>query len=219
MDTIEMRIGSLCWNFVSKDVFERMEFQFPPAFWRKMHFSFRFLYVIFDIRMKKTLVLLSLLAVVLCREYKVYKQLDCGGNDIRQEHTNDVRTHSSERPPLFTHRLKSWSVFATTRSNVLVSTHMAGWRRLAPTWSCRLAWILTWMLTVVHFISSRKSLWCLVYIPTGEEPEILLWPMPSEYHSGDKIVTIDPVKLHFRSNIHSDELDEATRRYVALSRS
>ena len=91
-----------------------------------MRFSLRFLYVIFDIRMKKTLVLLSLLAIVLCREYKVYKQLDCGGNDIRQEHTDDVCMHSLEWPPQFTHRLKSLSVFATTRSNVLVSTRMVG---------------------------------------------------------------------------------------------
>ena len=40
--------------------------------------------------------------------------------------------------------------------------------------------------------------------------------MPSEYHSGDKVMTIDPVKLRFHMNIQNEDLAEATRRYASL---
>lgn len=36
--------------------------------------------------------------------------------------------------------------------------------------------------------------------------------MPSEYHSGDAIITIDPINLRFHMNVESEELREATQR-------
>ena len=68
--------------------------------------------------------------------------------------------------------------------------------------------------SLLFLLTFLPHLYLIVYIPTGEEPEVLLWPMPSEYHSGDKVMTIDPVKLRFHMNIKNEELAEATRRYI-----
>ena len=51
-----------------------------------------------------------------------------------------------------------------------------------------------------------------VYVPSGEEPDVLLWPMPSDYHSGESVSTIDPLNLRFHSNFQSDELTAAISR-------
>ena len=58
----------------------------------------------------------------------------------------------------------------------------------------------------------------LVYIPTGEEPEVLLWPMPVQYRSGNDTIAIDSIHLRFRSNIQSEELHNAIVRYFVLIR-
>lgn len=53
----------------------------------------------------------------------------------------------------------------------------------------------------------------LVFIPSGEEPDMLLWPMPASYKSGDAVVAIDPLHIRFTSNYFSEELRLATVRF------
>ena len=38
--------------------------------------------------------------------------------------------------------------------------------------------------------------------------------MPTDYQSGDAIITIDPINLRFHMNIESEELREATQRWA-----
>lgn len=45
---------------------------------------------------------------------------------------------------------------------------------------------------------------------------MLLWPMPSEYHSGNQTIAIDSIHLRFHSNIESEDLHNAIIRYLFL---
>ena len=106
------------------------------------HFFVRY----FRIWMRSLFLILMVFACVLCREYKLYKQLDCGGNDIRQEHTSDV--WKADFSSCFMIRLKNWRRFAMVLRNVLVLILTVGLRRLVLIWSCNSVWICTWMLLV-----------------------------------------------------------------------
>lgn len=72
-------------------------------------------------------------------------------------------------------------------------------------------------MSVDTYLDSSSAFWLfvspLVYIPTGEEPEVLLWPMPAQYRSGNDTVAIDSVHLRVRSNYQSEELHNAIVRY------
>ena len=53
----------------------------------------------------------------------------------------------------------------------------------------------------------------LVIIPTGEEPDMLLWPMPMKYKGGDKVVAVDSTNIRFHVNFESEEMTNAILRY------
>ena len=59
----------------------------------------------------------------------------------------------------------------------------------------------------------RCSICTLVFVPSGEEPDVLLWPMPASYKSGDSVVAIDPLHIRFTANYFSEELRQATVRF------
>lgn len=52
----------------------------------------------------------------------------------------------------------------------------------------------------------------LVHVPSGKEPEVLLWPMPKKYDSGDVEIAIDVHNLRFTTNIPSEEVEKAIFR-------
>ena len=52
----------------------------------------------------------------------------------------------------------------------------------------------------------------LVIVPTGEDPDTLIWPMPVEYKGGDEVVALDSRDLHFHVNFESPEMTKAINR-------
>ena len=67
-----------------------------------------------------------------------------------------------------------------------------------------------------YLIDTSSYLWnrylCIVHVPTGKEPKVLLWPMPKEYKSGDVDIVVDVQRLAFNSNYQSEELHNAILR-------
>lgn len=49
-------------------------------------------------------------------------------------------------------------------------------------------------------------------MPTGKEPDVLLWPMPKKYDSGEIDIAVDVHNLKFTTNIPSEEVEKAIFR-------
>ena len=66
-----------------------------------------------------------------------------------------------------------------------------------------------------YLLSSSSFLFLhsfIVPVPTGEEPDVLLWPMPLNYKSGNDTIPIDPINIRFESNFQIPELTDAILR-------
>ena len=71
-----------------------------------------------------------------------------------------------------------------------------------------------WRGCLSHFLQwwFGRSSEAIVIIPTGEEPDMLLWPMPVKYQDGDEVVAVDSTNLRFHVNFESAEMTKAIQR-------
>ncbi|KAK8799450.1 hypothetical protein WA158_005999 [Blastocystis sp. Blastoise] len=138
--------------------------------------------------MKTSVVVFALLLVcVFARDYKVYKTKDWTGHDVKHVDFTTVED-----------MMKTCD---ETTDCIGFNTH--GWLKKA-------GGSLTNEPAVDLYLLSS------IYVPTGVEPELTLWPKPNNYKNGNSTITIDMKNIELKINIESEDGEKAFERFKEL---